>query len=58
MHPPSLCADDVWLTLCAQVINIMPYGAFVDIGATTDGLVHVSQVPPPPSSAALARADR
>jgi len=27
-----------------KVVSIMPYGAFVDIGATTDGLVHVSQL--------------
>ncbi|KAJ1483698.1 hypothetical protein T484DRAFT_1895471 [Baffinella frigidus] len=31
-------------TVEGKVINIMPYGAFVDIGATTDGLVHVSQI--------------
>jgi len=31
-------------TVEGKIINIMPYGAFVDIGATTDGLVHVSQV--------------
>jgi elongation factor Ts len=33
-------------TVEGKVINIMPYGAFVDIGATTDGLVHVSQATP------------
>ena len=27
-----------------KVVSIMPYGAFVDIGASTDGLVHVSQL--------------
>jgi len=31
-------------TVEGKIINIMPYGAFVDIGATTDGLVHVSHV--------------
>jgi len=27
-----------------KVVSIMPYGAFIDIGTTTDGLVHVSQI--------------
>ena len=27
-----------------KVVSIMPYGAFVDVGTTTDGLVHVSQI--------------
>ena len=31
-------------TLTGKVVSIMPYGAFVDIGTTTDGLVHVSQL--------------
>jgi ribosomal protein S1 len=31
-------------TVPGKVVSIMPYGAFVDIGTTTDGLVHVSQI--------------
>ena len=31
-------------TVPGKVVSIMPYGAFVDIGTTTDGLVHVSQL--------------
>jgi predicted RNA-binding protein with RPS1 domain len=31
-------------TVAGKVVSIMPYGAFVDIGTTTDGLVHVSQL--------------
>jgi elongation factor Ts len=31
-------------TIKGKVVSIMTYGAFVDIGATTDGLVHVSQL--------------
>jgi small subunit ribosomal protein S1 len=27
-----------------KIVSIMPYGAFVDVGTTTDGLVHVSQI--------------
>jgi ribosomal protein S1 len=30
--------------VAGKVVSIMPYGAFVDIGTTTDGLVHVSQL--------------
>jgi ribosomal protein S1 len=31
-------------TVKGKVVSIMTYGAFVDIGTTTDGLVHVSQL--------------
>jgi predicted RNA-binding protein with RPS1 domain len=34
----------VGTTVAGKVVSIMPYGAFVDIGTTTDGLVHVSQM--------------
>ena len=34
----------VGTTVPGKVVSIMPYGAFVDIGTTTDGLVHVSQL--------------
>jgi ribosomal protein S1 len=34
----------VGTTVAGKVVSIMPYGAFVDIGTTTDGLVHVSQL--------------
>jgi len=35
---------EVGSTVPGKVVSIMPYGAFVDIGTTTDGLVHVSQL--------------
>lgn len=31
-------------TVTGKVVSVMPYGAFVNIGASTDGLVHVSQL--------------
>jgi len=43
--PKKPLSDYVVGEMCSgKIVSIMPYGAFVDVGTTTDGLVHVSQI--------------
>jgi predicted RNA-binding protein with RPS1 domain len=41
---PAPTADMVGATLTGTVRTVMPYGAFVDVGRSSDGLVHISRV--------------